>query len=312
MEILFFCIIAAMRVIQAICKKKTSNLVNGQVGFFHYATFNQFMAAIFSLIALCFVGFSGLNTDTWICAFVIAILFAVDLFTGLEVIKGCSLIFATMFSLGGLIVSCVTGIFFFNEPMSVWQWIGLVLFFVAAYLLGASEQKEQKEKKPKNKISVKTWIMLFLNMLANGFVAVVQKYFGLYVKNGNISMLSFLTFLSGTAILGCGLLVSLRMNKNKAKIASDAQESEKFEKLSNTLLVCAILLAFALFVINLLVTELGKTVPSAILFPVSSAICILVTTIVGWIVFKEKMSLKNIIGLVLGALSVIMLGAFAP
>ena len=80
--------------------------------------------------------------------------------------------------------------------------------------------------------------------------------------------------------------------------------------LSKTLLICGALLAFALFVINYLVTELGKTVDSVILFPVSSALSIGITAIIGWLVFKEKLTIKNFIGLIVGLLGIIVIGIF--
>ena len=73
------------------------------------------------------------------------------------------------------------------------------------------------------------------------------------------------------------------------------------------LLVCGFILAFAVFVVNMLVTELGKSVDSAILFSVSYAISIIITILVGVIYYKEKITFKNVIGVVLcvGALAII-------
>ena len=57
-----------------------------------------------------------------------------------------------------------------------------------------------------------------------------------------------------------------------------------------------------------MITEMGKTVPSIIIFPVSSAICIIIATLVGYLVFKEKLSVKKIIGLLVGIASIIVIG----
>lgn len=75
-------------------------------------------------------------------------------------------------------------------------------------------------------------------------------------------------------------------------------------------MICGALLAFALFVINYLVTELGKTVDSVILFPVSSSLSIGITAIIGWLAFKEKLTIKNFIGLIVGLLGIIVIGVF--
>ncbi|MBO5925174.1 MAG: hypothetical protein J6Q52_02840 [Clostridia bacterium] len=78
------------------------------------------------------------------------------------------------------------------------------------------------------------------------------------------------------------------------------------------LLICGLALAFALFVINLLVTEMSKSVDSILLFPISSAISIFITTLIGWIVFKEKLTLRNFVGLIIELISIIVIGMLTP
>ncbi len=336
--VLSFVAIAVMRVVQKICSKRVSNSVKSGELFFRYGAFYQFVAAFFSLITLAIVGFYGFNVPTVLCALASALLFAVDLYTGIEVLKGCSMTIASMFSLGGLIISCVLSIFMFDEPMSVFQAVGLVFFFVGAYLLTPSKSKEKK------KISLKTYILLFISFLVNGFVMVVQKYFSQKVVGGNVAMFSFLTFiLNALILLSCAVVLTVKRNaKEKAEAATtiekaenEALESEvaisedlgecaavaekKKEKkspvffgLTKTHLICGALLAFAVFVINLLVTELGKTVPSVILFPISSAISIGLSVIVGWVVYKEKLTVRNFVGLFVGLLGIVVIGVLTP
>ena len=78
-------------------------------------------------------------------------------------------------------------------------------------------------------------------------------------------------------------------------------------ELPRVLLVCGLILAFAVFVINILMTELGKYISSAILFSVSYAIGIVITILVGALFYKEKITIKNITGIILcvGALALI-------
>lgn len=336
--VLSFVAIAVMRVVQKICSKRVSNSVKSGELFFRYGAFYQFVAALFSLITLAIVGFYGFNLPTVLCALASALLFAVDLYAGIEVLKGCSMTIATMFSLGGLIISCVLSIFMFDEPMSVFQAVGLALFFVGAYLLTPSKSKEKK------KISLKTYILLFISFLVNGFVMIVQKYFSQKVMGGNVAMFSFLTFvLNALILLSCAVVLTVkRKNKEKAEAAvtienaeNEALENEvaisedleqcaavaeqKKEKkssvffgLTKTHLICGTLLALAVFVINLLVTELGKTVPSVILFPISSAISIGLSVIVGWVVYKEKLTVRNFVGLFVGLLGIVVIGVLTP
>jgi len=80
--------------------------------------------------------------------------------------------------------------------------------------------------------------------------------------------------------------------------------------LTKTLLICGAFLGLALTVINNLATILAGMVPPALLFSVSNAIAIIVTMLVGGIVYKEKVNVKNIIGIVLCAASLMVIGVF--
>jgi multidrug transporter EmrE-like cation transporter len=79
------------------------------------------------------------------------------------------------------------------------------------------------------------------------------------------------------------------------------------QPLSKNLLICGVLLAFVLFAVNLLVTSLAKTVPSAVLFTVSYAISIGITILVGRVFYKEKLTWKNGIGVILGVSAIIVI-----
>ncbi|MBQ8658779.1 MAG: hypothetical protein IJ506_06555 [Clostridia bacterium] len=314
--VLSFTAIAVMRVIQKVCSKKVSNEVVGKT-FFHYGGYYNLMSALFSLITLVIVGFNGFNLPTVLCALGTALFMAVELFAGIEAIKGCTLIVSQMFGVGALFIPCLVGIFLFDEPMSVWQWLGLVLFMVAMYFLVAPT-KDKSKSEPAKKMSLKTIMYLIVCLLAGGGTMVVQKVFAVLVPNGNVATYSFLMFALNALILyACyfGLIFIKRFARGKATktpVAEAVAITETpvragWQRLSKLLFVCGLLLAFAVFVINMLVTELGKTVPSAILFSVSYAISIIITILVGSIYYKEKISWKNVIGIVLsvGALAII-------
>ncbi len=304
MVVLFFVIIAAMRVIQKVCTKKVSNAVTGKT-YFHYGGYYQLLSALFSLITLVIVGFYGFDFKTAACAFGTAVFMAIELFASIEALKGCTLIVSQMFSVGALFIPCLVGIFFFDEPMSVWQWVGLALFIVAMYFMVFPTKEKETKKKPKT--SVKTFVMLLLTMLAGGGTMVMQKVFGRLVPDGNTAAYSFLMFAINALLLYACYFVQAFI-KEKTPTGMNVTEKEpRFKVLPKMLLICGACLAFAVFMINMLVTELGKTVPSAILFSVSYAISIGITLIVGRFYYNEKITWKNIVGIVLciGALAII-------
>ncbi len=285
-----------MRVAQKVCSKKVSAEVQGKT-FFHYGGYYNLLSALFSLITLFVVGFKGFDFPTVLCALATAVCLAVELFASIEALKGASLIVCQMFSVGALFIPCIVGVFFFGEPMSVWQWVGLLLFLVAMYFM-VSPTKE-KEKTTTKRITAKTIGMLVITLLAGGGTMVAQKAFAKIVPNGNVATYSFLMFALNAVILYACYAGSIFLGKKKASVSQTQEIAKEKKVLSKTLLVCGLILGLAVFVINMLVAELGKSVDSAILFSVSYAISIIITILVGAIYYKEKITFKNVMGVAL-------------
>lgn len=311
---LMFIVIACMRVIQTICGKRASNDVKNPKVFFLYGAYYQAIAALFALITIFFNGFNDFTIESLVCGLITAFFLMIQFYTNLNAIKGCKLIVAQMFNNGGLLICCIFSWLWFKEEASIFQCVGLVLFLLAAYLLSSENENVSNNK---TKISKKTWVLLVVMALAEGCVETSQKYFSLNVENGSVSWYSFFTFAISCFIMSVGCLIMQIKEKKHITISPSFElnefpiEKAKFH-LNKNLLICGILLAFALFVINLLVTLLGETVNSIVLFPVSASISICITALVGRIIYKEKLSKKNVIGVVLGLIAIIVLAILTP
>ena len=305
--IFFFFIIGLMRVIQKVCSKKVSNQIEGSA-YLHYGGYYQLIAAAFSLIALLYYGFSGFNTTMVLCSIGMAAFITLGLFTEMQALKGASLILVQMFAAGSIVLSALFGHFFLDgQEMNVYQWLGLVVFLISIYFMVSQDKSkaEDEQEHPKKKIALKTLIMLILMFIAEGGMMIVQTIFGTLVEDGNTALFSFVMFAINALILYiCYLVKALFIHKPVRQV------EKKLKVLPKTLLICGAFLAFALAVINILATELTAMVPAALLFSISNAIAIIVTMLVGGIVYKEKVGVKNIIGIVLCAVSLTVVGAF--
>jgi drug/metabolite transporter (DMT)-like permease len=120
----------------------------------------------------------------------------------LLLLKVTTLVVNQIFSVGALIIPCIVGIFFFNEPMSIWQWLGVLLFAIAMYFM-VSETKVKQDKK-KGRFSLKTILLLLLTLFAGGGTMVAQKAFAVVVPNGSVVTYSFLMFALNAIILYVG------------------------------------------------------------------------------------------------------------
>ena len=293
--ILLFCVLGIVRAAQKICTKKTAGLVEGGITFFRYGAYYQLLAALVSLITLAFVGFHGFNLPTLLCAGASALCLSVSIFSSLEALKGCTLVLINMTSSASIVIPCVLGIFLFDEPMSALQWIGLAVFILSAYFLVSDS------KSTGGKMTFKTVIMLIAYFLGEGSIVVVQKYFAKSVPDGNTAMFSFLMFASNAVMLFICTVIfaSVRAREEKTR--------GKIEPLNKKLYGYGAVLAFAVFVVNIVITTLAKTVDSVVLFSAESVISISVTTAVGALVFKERVTVKKTIGIAIGLVAVLLI-----
>ncbi len=295
--VLLFISLGVVRAAQKICTKKTASLVMPGITFFHYGAYYQLLAALVSLVTLALVGFHGFNLPTLLCAVASALCLSVSIFSSLEAMKGCTLVLINMTSSASIVIPCVLGIFLFDEPMGALQWIGLAVFIASAYFLVSDS------KSTGSKMTFKTVIMLIAYFLGEGSIVVVQKYFAKSVPNGNTAMFSFLMFAANAVMLCICTLIFAAVSAKKEK------RRFKTEPLDKRLYGYGAVLAFAVFVVNVVVTTLARTVDSVVLFSAESIISISVTTAVGALLFKEKITAKKIVGIVIGLAAVFLINA---
>ena len=299
--VLGFVLVAAMRVLQRASGKKANNMLNGKMIVWEYGLFTQLTSMFTGFILLCIAGFNGFNLLTVLCAIVTALLFAADHFIGVAVINNATLAAANMASMAGLVVPCVLGIFLFDEQMNVAQWIGVALFISSVYFF-AADSKQTYE----GKFSWKTVVLLILHFLMQGAVMVVQKYFAVLVPDGNVAMYNFLSFGLNAVFMLIGITVLVCYKKRD----ESGEKINKLQPFPKKLMLLGALVAIATFTISQTVTTLAKTVPSAVLYTVSSAISVIVTSIVGATMFGEKITWKNVVGIILGLGAIVVVNVF--
>lgn len=288
MGILLIILILAIRIVQNFFNKKTSaefpTTVYGQA---------MWMVLLFgcsALLAMFTIVFqTGEITFDWITA-------------GLAVLSGITLVFAQLctmlamqsgtmvitmvFSTAGLIVPCVFGVLFFNEEMTSWQWIGILVFIAASFILAVSAKDIHQN------FSFKTLLLLVGAFFANGGTMVCQKALTYLNPEGSITLFSLLSFAVPTLIFVCFLLCPA--------------DAGKREPLSRKIYMPTVVLALAMFLLNQIVTVATNYIPTSILFTVPGAGNNIIAAVMAAILFQEKLSMKTIVGLTLSVLSLIL------
>ncbi len=297
MDILFLGIILILRVIQKITGKAMSNDMPSEPrGLSEYLSIKSAMSALAALILLALTtniadAVSGMPALGWIISIATGITLTVSSACSLLALKHTSVLLNALFGAAGLLVPTISGIFIFGEKVGVGQWCGIACLLLAALLLASSSGKTN------GKITFKTLLLLFGSMLANGTTMLLQTLYRRFVPGGDVSLYSFLQFvIPAIALLLASFMIGLFKRNQAPRV-----------KYSNKLMLCTALSAIALFGISQISTIASKTIPVAVLFPISDGGGMIISGIVAWLIYRERLTVKSTLGIIMGVLGLCLI-----
>ncbi len=298
MEILFIAGILFFRVFQKISTKAISKRIPSDMA--GLASFNAISMGMSSLFAglLLLVTFSIKDFVTlpplgWLIACATGTMICISSVCSLLAMRGSSILLNSLFSMAGLLVPTISGIFILSQTVVPLQWMGMVLLFGSAFLLASSS------KKTNGRITPKTMLLLFGSMLANGCTMLLQVLFKTYVPTGSVLVYSFLQFAIVAAVLFMLALILSRKEKRKLFVPD------------KKLMGFTVVSAGALFGISQLSTMASEIVPVAVLFPISDGGGMIISALVADLIYKEKINLKSFLGIIIGIAGLIFMKLFA-
>lgn len=211
-----------------------------------------------------------------LCGIACGVMYAVSKTIILKGYEKTSVAFMTLCHSAGMILPCVLGHFFWEEALSIYSIVGILLAVASIVLLKDSKG----DKKSFDIVGVIIGLVVFL---ASGGVMIVQKFMGIYFAGQSVSAYNFYSFIVAFLILCFFVRTKGTSGKNPKSV-----------------LLCAAGSAVSLCVISLVMTSLAGRVPSVILFPLFNGLGIISVCIGSVFAFNEKLTPKKIFGLVLG------------
>jgi drug/metabolite transporter (DMT)-like permease len=189
-----------------------------------------------------------------------------------------------------LVIPVVFGMLFFKDTLSIWQGIGVLLALVAVYF---ASLKSTDSANPKNAL----WL-LGLVFIGSGLIDVALNYFQeQYVLPAEVPLFTSTVF-AAAGITGI-LLIVLRSFQKPLKI-----------NLKNMLwgVILGVPNYFSIhFLLAALRNENGN---SASVFTINNVAIVLFSTLLGILIFKEKLSMKNWGGIVIAVISIALVALF--
>ena len=119
-----------------------------------------------------------------------------------------------------------------------------------------------------------------------------QKLFVHEVKDGSVSVFNFYTYLfSAATLLVIYAFLSLKQKKSEG--------GKRDKKLLGKMSIYITVMSVCLFLNSYFKTMAAITVPSAILYPCTQGIALVLSTLMSAVFFKEKLTAKCIIGVII-------------
>lgn len=256
--------------------------------------FNAFTSMGWSLVLLVWAAISGdLRMDgLTICYGMVygAILFTFLLFKTFALAEG-PVALTTLIGSCGFIIATGYSVMFLDEIITAAQIAGIIGLIISLYLC-------VNVKKAEMKLSVKWAVLCIVYFIAGGAVGILYREFGTSSVAGNVNGMMFCASIVTSFLFALGgFCINWISQKPSPQIPATAWKY----------VVAGATTGCIYIRINI---SLSNVIPNAVFFPVSNGALVMLSALVGWKFFGEKLTRTQVLGLVLGLGSIIVIGCF--
>lgn len=192
-----------------------------------------------------------------------------------------------------MLIPALSGAIFWKEPVSIWQYVGVVLIIVSL-VLSVDSQKGDKQASFK-------WLFCCLGaFLFAGAIGILQKVHQSSTYKEEINSFLLIAFLISAVFS----IVLYLINRKKA-VDIENEPGMKSTKVAFVMIssVTGICVALA----NMFNMYLSGVIPSVFFFPVVNGANVILSAFVGVVLFKERMSKKQWCGMIVGIVAILLL-----
>lgn len=256
--------------------------------------FTLLAAVLAGMAGLLFPEQNGFSPITLLCGALFGLCFSMTILFYLSALSCGPLSYASFYLSASMLLPTGAGILLFREEPSISLAVALLFFLAAFYCLSASGGEEKSGRK---------WLLFcLLTFLCNGSCGIVQKT--QQHLSGGREALGMMSIGFGSAAL-CYALCFLVLSRRPGgqEVAPKAKPLSVLRR--NLLPVC--LLGLSSMGGNLLLTLLAGQTDGSYLFPLVQGSIVAGVALCSWVFFREKLTLRGKLGILAGAVGIIVL-----
>lgn len=204
-----------------------------------------------------------------------------------------------VFVMGGVVIPLTLSAVLYNERIGAIQIVGLILLVIAVYIM-CTYQKAEKAF-----LSAKSFLILLLCAISSGLADFSQKLYIRTVENTSISLFNLYTYLFAAVALLSVCMIIRAKEKNENKLTSPSE-------IIKPILHYVVIMAACLFLNAYFKTTSAKYLDAILLYPLNQGCAVILSLVMSVFIFREKITVKGIIGIALAVISMILINVFIP
>jgi drug/metabolite transporter (DMT)-like permease len=258
--------------------------------------YNALGGAISALVLLMWGGFGECSRYTLLLGILFGIVVGLQGIVMILAFKCGPFSYTNVIASFSTVVTALSGFLFFGEaPLATAQIIGILLMLVSIVL--ANEKGEDE------KSTSALWLTLavFAFCLTGG-IGLMQKIHQSGEYKGELNAYLIIAFITIAVVSVPAILWFMKKEKVKGSEISSKGDNKKSLLLLSMMIMGGVCVA-ANHKLNLYISGI---MPSAVFFPIVNGGGLVLATVASLIVFREKLSPKRWVGLILGTVSVVL------
>lgn len=262
--------------------------------------YNILNAVLSVVCAFTLAAYSGFNLQcsnyTLVSAIIFGVITALGCVFSLAATGIGPLSYTTVIISSSTVITALSGCIFWHEQIKITQIIGIALMAVC---LVCSVKKDDVQ----TKTSLKWLFLCLIAMLFSGGVGIMQKVHQTSEHASELYAFLVISFEISTVASLITLAFSIRRDIGHVFINSAGSPS----KICLMIAIVGAASGICVAACNAINLYLSGQMPSAVLFPILNGGSLAIVVIASMIIFREKLSLKQWIGIILGGVAVLLL-----
>lgn len=259
--------------------------------------FNAVSCLSAAVMLLCWGGFGTSSVFTIVFGVFFGAVTALQGITNIAALQVGPMSYTSVIISFSTLISALSGAMFFNESLNWAHILGIALMLVSFTLAAKSDNDEKKA-------NVKWLFLCLIAFAATGAIGIMQKVHQSSGYRGELNAFLIIAFVASAIF--CSIFASL-LKRRECRLA-DAKEKGNKSKMQAWFLLGIMLASGASVAVNNKFNlYLSGVMDSAVFFPIVNVGGLVLATLAAVLLFKEKLSKKQWVGVVFGIASVVFL-----